>query len=172
MNEIKFLLQLSLILAALAKEYALEKCGKDIHKDLSATFKKKNAMILPLGRAYIAGSYGVALKVNASILSDHILEDNKDAALVYAVTICAVSKTFVTEKNGINTSSSACNVSLWGRYIGPEILPAEISFIPGKIPQLSTSRMVTSGMNMCSWSVKFPAPQIPGSYKFEVLAIW
>ena len=132
-------------------------CDKLITDDAIKSLYLPEALSLPLGKAFLAKNYGIAFFVN---VTNSTLAKAYTYPYTISVKICSIpdevaQKLFLTQDH-----TAACNVTLWGRIVGIEILP------------FSQITKRNSGRNICSWEVVLPVNAAFGDYFVEIMTIW
>ena len=116
------------------------------------------AFSIPIGKAFIASAYGVALYLDKHSMigfngsfGQHFTSQT-GSHLSVTVRTCRL-RTFKEHMD------SSCNVTLAARFLGPEVC-------------VGTSELVHTSLNNCAWNVQFPPITTAGSYKLELITMW
>ncbi len=167
MRNLIFLLLIFLYhLLALDIDRELQTCSTDIVRHINYLIESHpEALLIPLGRAWIADKFGVAL------LPDHQtseIEYHTNTNFRINVTMCKLpfdrSLSFYRQPNG--TLDDICFISLGSRLVGKEIIHIESEVI-------GTHYHNTSIHLPCYWQLHFTHPILfHGDYKIEIYTSW
>ena len=125
-------------------------CPAEVIATITKVLSLPAALSLPLGQAYIASRFNCALRI---IKVEKVIFSTSEI-LRLNVVVCKINK--------LDMTSQVCNITLWGRLVGPEILSTKL---------ISLERTYSEGLP-CYWKVEFPAFEVAGEYKVELRSIW
>ena len=143
---------------SLQSDGEIEYCDQFITDEAIRSLYLPEALSLPLGKSFLAKKYGIVFFVNISYSTlakgDHTYPRTID------VNICSISNEVVSKFLLTKVHTAACNVTLWGRLVGVEILP---------FAQITRKH---SRRNICSWEFLLPINAAYGDYYVEIMTIW